>query len=608
VSVTPDVPGTYTVSVSGFTTGTTLVITATSTKAIASVSSVATSVVIGNTASASAIGDGVHFPVVTVNGGSSDTAYVVSSSGVGTLYGTVALFGIAGTNYNNGTSATTGFQVYKAGSISGTTPFSTGDNFTFAITSSVAGTQTITVSPVNGTSTPATITITWSAVAGVSGVKSSAVLGTGSAIATSTPTDDTVVASRTVGTQAANVQVTLQDASGNAVTGQSISASIAGPGLIGLASGTTLAQPATGRSLSVTGSVGLASQYVVSVWPDGTSGVSTITIVAGGLTFTKTVTFYGSTAKLVAANIATINKIGANADSVEVTAVDALGNGVSGATVNASSSNTLVATVTSATTADSTGLAQITVTGVAAGTAVLTFTNPAGTVTTTATIIVGNSTVAMIVLAFDKTSYAAGAPVVLTITATDAAGNPVADNSSVQLFSASGLLASAAFGGAVLSSNGIVGLVNGVKTYKLFAPLTGGPVSISATTYSAAPIAAAYRGTAVTATATVAADTTLAASIQAALDAANAAADAAAEATDAANAATDAANAAADAADSATAAAQDAADQAGQALAAVNTLATSVAVLIAGIKAQLTSVTNLVIKLIKRVAKLPIKK
>jgi hypothetical protein len=31
-------------------------------------------------------------------------------------------------------------------------------------------------------------------------------------------------------------------------------------------------------------------------------------------------------------------------------------------------------------------------------------------------------------------------------------------------------------------------------------------------------------------------------------------------------------------------------------------------VLIAGIKAQLTSVTNLVIKLIKRVAKLPIKK
>jgi len=70
--------------------------------------------------------------------------------------------------------------------------------------------------------------------------------------------------------------------------------------------------------------------------------------------------------------------------------------------------------------------------------------------------------------------------------------------------------------------------------------------------------------------------------------------DAANEATDAANAATDAANAAAEAADAATAAAQDA-------QAAVAELATKVASLMAGIKAQITSLTNLVIKIQKKV-------
>jgi len=87
--------------------------------------------------------------------------------------------------------------------------------------------------------------------------------------------------------------------------------------------------------------------------------------------------------------------------------------------------------------------------------------------------------------------------------------------------------------------------------------------------------------------ATIAADTTV-------VDTAQAAVDAAAEATDAANAATDAANAAAEAADAATAAAQDAAD-------AVAALSAQVATLISGLKSQLTALTNLVIKIQKKV-------
>ncbi len=76
--------------------------------------------------------------------------------------------------------------------------------------------------------------------------------------------------------------------------------------------------------------------------------------------------------------------------------------------------------------------------------------------------------------------------------------------------------------------------------------------------------------------------------------AAEAATDAAAEATDAANAATDAANAAAEAPDAATAAAQDAAD-------AVAALSTQVSEMVNALKKQITALTNLVIKIQKKV-------
>ena len=97
-----------------------------------------------------------------------------------------------------------------------------------------------------------------------------------------------------------------------------------------------------------------------------------------------------------------------------------------------------------------------------------------------------------------------------------------------------------------------------------------------------------------TATVTVAPDT-------AAIDAANAASDAAAEAIDAANAATDAANLAAEAADAATVAAEEARDAADAATAAVEELATQVATLMAALKAQITTLANTVAKIAKKV-------
>jgi len=86
--------------------------------------------------------------------------------------------------------------------------------------------------------------------------------------------------------------------------------------------------------------------------------------------------------------------------------------------------------------------------------------------------------------------------------------------------------------------------------------------------------------------------------IQAAADAAT---DAAAEAIDAANAATDAANLAAEAADAATVAAEEARDAADAATASVEELATQVATLMAALKAQITTLANTVAKIAKKV-------
>jgi len=72
-------------------------------------------------------------------------------------------------------------------------------------------------------------------------------------------------------------------------------------------------------------------------------------------------------------------------------------------------------------------------------------------------------------------------------------------------------------------------------------------------------------------------------------------------AVDAANAATDAANLAAEAADAATVAAEEARDAADAATAAVEALASEVATLIAGLKAQITTLANTVAKIAKKV-------
>jgi len=200
--------------------------------------------------------------------------------------------------------------------------------------------------------------------------------------------------------------------------------------------------------------------------------------------------------------------------------------------------------------------------------------------TTTHTITMGGA-VAKEVISFDKTSYSAGEQMIITVTGTDASGNPTYDGAAApnpltsnKALGGSSTLNAYSAGKAVTGSFDADGSV--INAYTVYAPSTGGQFTITATGTDAAGT------TQLTASASVS---------DAGLDAAT---DAANEATDAANAATDAALAAADAADAATAAAQDASD-------AVAALSAEVSKMISSLKAQITALTNLVIKIQKKV-------
>jgi hypothetical protein len=521
----------------------------------------------------------------------------VTLSGVGSLVSSTP---------SGGTAATQTPTTVPAGSTSWSVYGGTGALPTYAIvlTSQVAGTQTITVTPLAANGSPGTAvtkSITWlaSTTTSVSASNSTSILAKGTGAPTTSGTDDTVAAASTSGVQVANALVTLKDGNNVALGGQTLSATVSGPGLI--AWGTTAATAGTVRASSVTlgtgSGVGNTSEYL-GISSDGTAGVSTITITDGTTTIaTETVTFSGSAATYVATNAFTNYAIGANgtngsstAYALKVKVTDANGNIVAdGTTVYATSSDTTLATVSASQTTVS-GYAYFAVTGVAAGSPVITFGNAASsaTVTTTATVKVTSSVASTVTLAFDKTSYAPGEKMILTLTANNAAGAGIADSATYTGFLATGGLSS----NVALQGSTITGtapsFVGGVATFTVYAPLTSGTVTVTGTTGTSANLATAAQGLALTVSADIVDSNT-----SAAVDAANAA-------TDAANYAADAADAATTAAQEATAAAQAAQDSADAATAAVVALGLRVNVLMASVRAQLTSLSNLLVRIIKK--------
>jgi hypothetical protein len=339
---------------------------------------------------------------------------------------------------------------------------------------------------------------------------------------------------------------------------------------------------------SVTTAAATAATNNYYVFANGEVGSADLTVTVGGtLVSTKKITFQGLAATMTAALTTGQNTWIAPSTTATLTvgSKDSAGNASSNTpTITVTSSNTAVATA--ARTTDN----LVTISGVvgAAGTSVITVADAAGTATSaTYTVTVAPAISATLpTMTFDKTEYAAGELMTITIAAAAADNATFAAFAAAPTTSVNVVTVKNPFLVVDSVQTGRVALVSGKATWTAYAPITAGPITVTATSSTGSSATAA----AVTATATVLSD-----------GVAQAAADAAAEAIDAANAATDAANAAAEAADAATAAAQDAAD-------AVAALSVQVSEEIAVLKAQndalrkqLIALTNLIIKIQKKV-------
>ena len=391
----------------------------------------------------------------------------------------------------------------------------------------------------------------------------------------------------------ATLAVTLKNAANLANAAESVTATITGPGTIGVAGG------AVGKSVLLAYTPG---SLTLSVYSDGTAGVATIAVSTPSVTFpSKTITFYAAAAKTMTASVLTpVLGLGANDSAVAVTAVDSLGINWSGAAyiVASAAADALVGGSATTPVACSYNATKLThycpVTTTTVGTAKFKVIDAATVALATATsnevsVTSSIATAATVKVAFDKATYAPGEKAIITVTPLSSTGAGLAGGTANYLAAALtsnvaltvSNAAATSFGAASTTIEAYNGTDKTAGSYSLvvYMPQAVGTVTLTGKGGTALPIAGQV---AVTASADV-----VNSSVDAATDAAN-------EATDAANAATDAALAAADAADAATAAAQDASD-------AVAALSATVAKLVASLKAQITSLTNLVIKIQKKV-------
>jgi hypothetical protein len=459
--------------------------------------------------------------------------------------------------------------------------------------------------------------------------------------ATNVSADATVIASKALtsggaANRVATVLVTLNDTqvSTKPIKSAKLSVSITGSGLIAgnnaadaaLGTGSSPARSANSYTSSASGVA------AIGVYSDGTAGTGTITVSytdANAVTTvisTETVTFYGSIATLSATqNLKVAPAAGgtfgytgavsaagfASTPAITLKAVDSAGNlvkGLTAANFYATSSDTTVMSNTITVTEDGVlglnggGYYNVQVNSVAntsgkSATLTVYYSPDAGVTKYSAapvTFTLGGSTIYGLTLTSDAASYAPGQLVTLTATATDKAGNSIADG-AYNVFGASfaGLTFSASVTSAVLAttSAGTTTFLSGAKAATFYAPYNSGTVSFSgAFDAVGTPAISVALATAGKVTGSISVANPADAASQAAVDAAN-------EATDAANAATDAANNAMDSADAAQQAALDAGDKADAALAAVTDLATKVS----AIATQIAALSALVKKIAAKV-------
>ena len=371
--------------------------------------------------------------------------------------------------------------------------------------------------------------------------------------------DASVFASKTVSSDAAAVIVVTQKNAAGTSVAESLTVTVAGPGLIGHGS----------NHATISGSVRAAvvpAGHYIGVFADGTAGVGTVKITSASnvVLATEKVTFYGDIAKIVTTVAKPVLAVGSNADAITAVAYDANNVIVGNGTLYATSDTVGVVSnsATSATIVD--GVAKFNLTGVRTGNAKVGVYS--GSIADTASVRVEGAA-AKVAITFDKDQYTPGEAATITVSVTDAAGLPLVGQTFANLFASGGISTSYAFGTASDAINVVsvtTDTTTATKVFKVFMPTAEVNVVISAT--GGVSIAEAGR-VLITDSATV---------FNPARQASDEALAAAQAATDAAVDATKAATSAQEAADKAALASAEAAKAAQDALAAVNNLALEV--------------------------------
>lgn len=361
---------------------------------------------------------------------------------------------------------------------------------------SVAGTYVYKFTPSLGTGSTGGVNsaaVVWTVTVTAPDTKASAATSTsiinkGETI--SATADAEVFAPKATASDAVAVIVVTQKNAAGASASESMTAIVSGSGLIGTGSNHA-SITAQGRALTV------ANGQYIGIFADNTSGVGTVTITSasGVVLAVEKVTFYGDIASITT-TVKPILAAGSNSEAVVAVAYDAAGVPVGNGTLYVVSDSASVVSnaYTQITIVD--GVAKGTLTGVTTGTAGIKVST--GSTSTTTGAVVSNTastrvegTVASVKIAFDKATYAAGELATITVTPLDASGLVLSGKTHANLFAAGGITSSYAFGSASdsLTAVSVTTDANGVKTYKVYMPLTDVAIKVTATGGSSLPTA-----------------------------------------------------------------------------------------------------------------------
>ena len=332
----------------------------------------------------------------------------------------------------------------------------------------------------------------------------SADTGAGNAVSRANTTDAVISSVATAGTASGSIFVGVRNSSDSStVAKESITATVAGAGLICAGTLSSATAGSCGKSLTVAAT----GDYQFLLRADGTAGLSTITVttLVAGVSAVKTLNYYSVAAKTLTASVFTpILIIGSNDSAVSVKATDSAGTDWAGqAYIYASAAADATAVGGSATTpvactyraSNTTHYCPITAT--AAGTGKFKVIDAATVALATATsneltVKSSNATAASLKIAFNKASYAPGEIGQITITPVDASGADIAATTLTNGLASGGVTSNLDLTYAGIAVSGLTAaeivtsaytgtaLNAGKKTFVFSAPMTGGTLTVTA--------------------------------------------------------------------------------------------------------------------------------